>query len=358
MMARTALVTGACGFVGTHMVSHLIQQGWDVIATDLDREDHGNYYCENGVLHPSYQKDAIGEYDMEFIPADLTRKETLYPLFEHRIDVIFNIASLYDYFALWDVLYKINVEGTRNLVEVAVEKGVRRIIHWSTEGVYGETPGEPVDEDFPKNPTNLYSKSKLAQENLLWDLHEGKKIDLTILRPGPIYGPRHRYGVFHILYGVARLGVMIVPVIYPVSRTLMFPSVEVRDLVRAALFVAERDESCGEAYNLLSDPISQAELMELVCRQIGIDHIIKLPMPWPIYKALAAVLRKLVLAMDRNARKKNKRPKVDVPMIEYMTNQYWFSNEKIKNLGFKFIYQDPRKGLYEFIGYCKERGLL
>ena len=138
----------------------------------------------------------------------------------------------------------------------------------------------------------------------------------------------------------------------------MFPSVEVRDLVRAALFVAERDESCGEAYNVLSDSISQAEVMELICTQIGIDHIIKLPMPWSIYKVLAAVLRKLVLAMDKNARKKNRRPKVDVPMIEYMTHQYWFSNDKIKNLGFKFIYQDPRKGLYEFIGYCKERGLL
>ncbi len=55
---------------------------------------------------------------------------------------------------------------------------------------------------------------------------------------------------------------------------------------------------------MLSDSISQAEVMELICTQIGIDHIIKLPMPWSIYKVLAAVLRKLVLAMDKNARKR------------------------------------------------------
>ncbi len=357
-MSKTALVTGANGFVGTHMVELLLNNGYNVIATDLEREHHKKYYCEEGILHPSYTEGYAETTGVKFIAADLTNKETLYPLFEEKLDLIFHVASLYDYFALWDVLYKVNVEGTKNLSEVAVEKGVRRLVHWSTEGVYGETDCSPADEDFPKNPTNLYSKSKLKQEKILWALQKDGKLDLTIVRPGPIYGPRHYYGTFHILYGIARLGMMLVPIIYPKKRTLMFPSVEVRDLVRAAHFLAEKEEAIGEAYNVLSDAIPQADVLEFLANHMGNITTIKVPVPWALYKAFARLCERFVRRLDLSARKKGIRPKVDVPMAEYITHQYWFSNDKLKSLGFKFIYEDPRKGLYEFIGYCKERGRL
>lgn len=357
-MSKTALVTGVCGFVGSHMAEYLINQGWEVIGTDLKRENHKKYYCEEGILHPSYCEDIPSSLNLKFIPADLTKKETLYPLFDEKIDVIFHVASLYDYFALWDVLYKVNVEGAKNLAEVAIEKGVNRIIHWSTEGVYGEIKNGPADEDHPKNPPNLYSKSKWEQEKVLWELHKKNKIKLTVIRPGPIYGPRHFYGVYHILYIIARLGFIYIPSFYPRSKTLMFPSVHVYDLVRAARFLAENEKSIGEAYNVLSDCISQTDALEFIAKAFGIDRIVILPTPWFFYKIFAAFSLWIVKKMDKHARKRNLRPKIDVPMVEYITHQYWFSNKKIKELGYKFIYEDPRRGLWDYIGYCKERGLL
>ncbi len=358
-MSKLALVTGACGFTGTHMVELLKESGWNVIATDLKKAEHAQYYCEEGDLHPVHYEEYISRLGVEFIAADLTKKNTLEPLFKGKVyDAVFHIASLYDYFATWDVLYNVNVNGVRNLAELALSNNVRRFIHWSTDGVYGETKKLPGDEDEPYNPPNLYSKSKTEQEILLWDLYKTKKLPLTVLRPAPIYGPRHRYGVYHILYGVEKMGTGFVISWFPKKHTLMFPSVHVKDLVNAALFTAEKPESIGQAYNVLSDSISQTEMIEFIYRALGMEKVIRIPVWWPMYKGLARIGLKLIKGIDAHARSKGKRPKVDVPMVEYMTHQYWFSNEKIKKLGYKFAYQDPKKGLWDYITWCKERGWL
>jgi dihydroflavonol-4-reductase len=357
---KRALVTGACGFTGGHMMELLIKEGWEVVATDLKREEHKQYYCEEGTLHPAYYEDIIEKLKVEFIPADLTKKETLVPLFEGKppYDAIFHIASLYDYFAQWDVLYKVNVIGTKNLAELAIEYKARRFIHWSTEGVYGEAKDGPIDEDHPFNPPNNYSKSKAEQEKVLWTLHREKGLPLTVLRPAPIYGPRHRYGVYHILYGIRRIGTGVVISWYPKKKTLMFPSVHVTDLVRAALFCAEHDETIGKAYNVLSECITQTEMLEFLYDALGIKKVVRIPVYWPVYKFFSKIAMKIITALDRRARKKGVRPKVDVPMAGYLTHQYWFSNKRLKDLGFKYIYEDPRKGLWDYITWCKERGWL
>ncbi len=357
---KKALVTGACGFTGGHMIELLLKEGWEVTATDLKREEHKKYYCEEGILHPVYYEEVIEKLGVEFIPADLTKKETLVPLFEGRppYDAIFHIASLYDYFAEMDILYRVNVIGAKNLAELALEYKAKRFIHWSTEGVYGEAEDKPIEEDHPHNPPNNYSKSKSEQEKVLWQLYKERGLPLTILRPAPIYGPRHRYGVYHILYGIRRIGTGFVISWYPKRKTLMFPSVHVIDLVRAALFVAEKEEAIGNAYNVLSECISQTELLEFLYDALGVKRVIRIPVWWHFYKLCASIALKVIIALDRRARKKGMRPKVDVPMAGYLTHQYWFSNKKLKELGFKYIYEDPRKGLWDYITWCKERGWL
>lgn len=359
-MAKRALVTGSCGFTGGHMLELLAQNGWEIVATDLKREEHKQYYCEEGTLHPTYYEDIIEKLGVEFIPADLTKKESLVPLFKDRqpYDAVFHIASLYDYFATWDVLYKVNVEGARNLAELAIEYKVKRFIHWSTDGVYGEAEDEPINEDHPFNPPNAYSKSKVEQEKVLWNLYKEKGLPLTVLRPAPIYGPRHKYGVYHILYGIRRIGTGVIISWYPKKKTLMFPSVHVKDLVRAALFVAEKEETIGKAYNVLSDCLPQPEVIEFLYKSLGIRRIVRIPVWWPLYKISAKIALRIVKYLDRKARSKGVRPKVDVPMVEYITHQYWFTNNRLKELGFKYIYEDPRKGLWDYITWCKERGWL
>lgn len=356
-MPRSALVTGACGFTGTHMVELLVNEGWDVTATDLSSDLRKDYYCEAGNLHPVHYGDFLREQGVEYVAADLTDRKSLAPLFERKYDVIFHTASLYDYFAQWDELYKVNVTGTQNIGELAVENGVGRFVHWSTDGVYGESH-EMIDETAPHNPPNLYSKSKSEQEKVLWDLRKEKGLKLTVVRPAPVYGPRHRYGVYHILYGMSKMGTGVILSWYPKSKTLMMPSVHVTDLVRAALFVSEKPEAEGEAYNVLSDCIPQPEFLEFIYRALGLDRILRFPVPWVLYELGAKVALWHAKGRDREARARGSRPKLDVPMVEYITHQYWFSNQKIKDLGYEFVYQDSRRGMWQYITWCKERGWL
>jgi len=358
-LAKSALVTGACGFTGTHMVELLLENGWDVTGTDLTGNLHKEYYCEAGDLHPVLYENFARDKGIKFITADLTKKDSLKPLFVGKpYDVIFHTASLYDYFAKWDILYKVNVEGTRNLAELAVEHGAGRLVHWSTDGVYGEPKKLPGDEDCPYDPPNDYSKSKAEQEKVLWKMFTEKGLPLTIIRPGPVYGPRHRYGIYHILYAIRKIGTGVIASWYPKRKTLMMPSVHVTDLARAAMFVAEREETVGQAYNVLSDCIPQDEWLEFVCHAMGIERIARLPVWWPTYKFFARLSLGYIRWLDRRARALGTRPKVDVPMVQYITHQYWFSNQKIKDLGFQFTYEDPRRGIWDYITWCRERGWL
>ncbi len=359
-MAKKALVTGACGFTGSNMLEYLDEKGWEIVATDLEGTKRDVYYSKEGDATPVFFEDIIDRVNAEFIPADLTEKETLEPLFDYDYDVIFHIASLYDYFAEWEELHEVNYNGGGNIAKLAVENDIPHFVHWSTEGVLGDSGfDEPKCEDAEYHGHNRYCKSKIEQEQMLWDRHEEEGLPLTVIRPAPIYGPRHKYGVYHILLVIRKFGKGLIPRIYPRDKQLVFPSIHVRDLVRSAVFLHEnKEESIGEAYNVLSDPIGQDELMEFLSKSLDLEKITRVPVPWFIFKGMAWVSQKLAEKIEKRARKKGVRPKVDASMTQYLTGNMWFSNQKIKDLGFEFIYQDPRRGLWDYITWCKDRGLI
>jgi nucleoside-diphosphate-sugar epimerase len=361
-MSKKALVTGACGFTGSHMLELLADEGWEVVATDLEGAERDAYYteAEGDVPNPVYYKDIFEEVGAEFISADLTKQSTLYPVFEdHDFDAVFHIASLFDYFAEWDVLHKVNVEGGRNIGKVAAEHDVGHFVHWSTLGVLGDAGfDEPNTEDAPYEPHNRYCKSKVKQEEALHELHEEEGLPLSIVRPAPIYGPRHGYGVYHILLLLRKFGFAPVTRIYPRKKQLMFPCVHVHDLVNGALFVHEnKDETVGETYHVLSDCIGQDELIEFLADSLGVKKK-RLPAPFGAYKLYGRLAKWASHRIEKRAREEGTRPKVDASMTHYLTHNMWFSNRKIKDLGYDFRYRDPRKGLWNYITWCKQRGMV
>lgn len=359
-MAKRALITGACGFTGSNMLEYLSDKGWEIVATDLEKSQREIYYNEEGDAAPVYFEDIINKVNVKFIPADLTRKESLEPLFEYEYDVIFHIASLFDYFATWEDLYKVNVEGGRNIAELAMKHKVPHFIHWSTEGVLGDAGfDKPKCEEDEYNPHNRYCRSKVEQEKLLWELYREEGFPVTIIRPAPIYGPGHKYGVYNIFLRLRKLGKGIIPRIYPRKNQLVFPSVHVFDLLRAAVFLHEKkEESIGEAYNILSDTIGQDELLEFLADYLGMEKKTRLIVPWVCYKSAAKLVQRIAPRAEEKARKKGVRPKLDAAATQYLTGNMWFSNQKIKDLGFEFIYPDPRRGLWDYITWCKEKGLI
>ena len=369
-MTTTALVTGAAGHTGTFMIRYLREKGYRVIATDLAKcaRDElflgGKWTADDNMMAELCKGD-----EFTYINADLTDKKSLEPLFEHDIDVVFSIASLYDYFALLDILRKINVGGVRNLAEMVLDKSnAKHFIHWSTCGVYGEPKYKkdekgyplPTDETAAYNPPNFYSISKMEQEQMLFGLYKERGLPLTIIRPGPIYGPLQTYGAWHIFNLVHKVGTGVIPSIYPRKHRLRYPCVHVEDLVSAAVFLYDYDPKSkiiGQAYNAVCDEGFQDELIEFICDILGIKYN-RIPIWWPFYSIVVKMGYALSKFQENRARKKNVRPRFESAMTGYVTHQYYFSNQKLKDLGFKFKYQSWKKGHLETINWYKEHGWL
>lgn len=356
------LVTGACGFTGSNMIEALAAE-WpdaDIVATDLPGSDRGEYYVDapdTDDPQPVFYEDILEEYDVEFVAADLTNPDDVDEIgAAGPYDTVFHIASLFDYFAPREALYRVNVDGTRNLLMELARQDSPRVIHWSTLGTLGNAGfSEPKDEESGYHPHNRYCESKVSQEQVVRAFED--RLDVTVIRPAPIYGPRHQYGIYHILSLIERMGVAPVWKIYPRSKQLQFPCVHVDDVVGAALHLANTPEAVDETYNVLSDSMASEEVISFIGDELGVPTV-SIPSPYPVYKLLSNIAYKISVKMESLARARDTRPPVDAPMLRYLSANMWFSNEKLKAAGYDLIYQDPRDGLRAYIEWCRDHGYL
>ena len=372
-MSKLVLVDGAKGHTGTFLIKEILETkpDWKIIATDLPTEKRNELMTKETIFSTrfKYMTEILEDERIIFIPADLRDKETLNDLFKGRkYDIIFHTASLYDYFAPLDLLRKVNVEGIRNLLEIIsktqdLEK--LRFIHWSTCGVYGEPKygkdkrGYPIpaDETTSYNPPNNYSISKMEQEMVLKDYINNLQLKATIIRLAPILGPYQIYGVFHLMQIVNKSGFGPGIHIYPKKKRLAMPLIHVEDLVRSAVFIVESDKPIGEVYNLVIDICFQEDFLEYLADLLNVDYF-NFPVWWPFYKFFSKLLFWLSKRNDKKARKLNSRPPVDLSMAGYTTHQYLFSNNKIKELGFKFKFPDYKSATKDTVEwYLKNKWL-
>ena len=194
---QTAIVTGAAGFVGSHLVARLVREGWRVVATDLAQPGDAARRAGAGA----------GPAERSLDVRDAGAVSAL--VSEVRPDVVFHLAAQASVAAsmrdpLEDVA--VNVLGTVHLARAAVAAGVRRVVYFSTGGaLYGEPLYQPVDERHPARPSSVYGASKLAAELYLEALTSTGGTSLAVLRPGNIYGPgqvhTREYGVIGIFAG-------------------------------------------------------------------------------------------------------------------------------------------------------------
>lgn len=333
MRERTVLVTGACGFVGSHMVDQLLQSvKLNVRATDLAKADRV-------FLNPRAQ----------FVPSDLRSPTSLAGVVK-KVDVIYHVASLFRYSASWDDLHAINVEGTRKLCDAASDAGVSRIILISSSGIYGKPRQLPVREDDPKHPSNAYEQSKWEQEQAASKACKKRGLKFAILRPSPIYGPRNRYGIGTVIRMLAK-GQL--PVISENLNTLV-PLVHVADVVGAALHLTDYAKAAGEAYNIADDSTYRKyDLFSYVAPLVDtkIYHT-RFPLPRAAMKGVARW-------SEWKARHiTHREPKVERATIDLVYNAYWFSNAKLKATGYRLLYPDARIGLKDTIDWYKLHGWL
>ena len=170
---RTVLVTGAGGFIGAHLVRRLAALGMEVRALDL--RPQAGVGTQNGVRP---------------FQADICDRAAVKPLLE-GVDTIFHLASLHlEVGAEPAVFDAVNVHAAADLVTLAGESGVRRFVHTSSVGVYGDAGrGLPLGEDAPKHPDSPYERSKLKGERAVLARALDTQVELVVLRPAWVYGP-------------------------------------------------------------------------------------------------------------------------------------------------------------------------
>jgi nucleoside-diphosphate-sugar epimerase len=368
------LVTGACGFSGSHLVKKLLDSGQNVLATDLERAFG---HPKNKMIFKNIGLD-FSHKNCEVIPADLTDGKSLKKLFEKPVTHVFHTASLYDYSAPMEILRKINIEGGLNLFELAsAREGLKRFVHWSTCGVFGKPytaaagakcnipftedgpspKNTPFEQDAPLGThlVNDYSITKFKQEQYAWKFHREKGLPLTVVRPAPLYGPGSDYGHGGIVLAINK-GLM--PAIPLDSKNYITTSVHVDDMAGFAHFIAGKDFALGEDYNVVDDSIiSYYEFMHYLALLLG-RKMRDLPLlTQEFMQPLAVFAAKTWLFLERNF----KVPRVrvfEIGSATYMSSSYWLSNKKSKDAGYAYRYPDVREGMRDTVAWFRRVGWL
>jgi len=176
------LVTGAGGFIGSHLCEALVENGYEVKA--FVRYNSRNFW---GWLETSPYKE-----DMEIIAGDIRDYDSVKDVMRDT-DIIFHLAALigipYSYISPLAYV-KTNIEGTYNVLQAARELGVRRVIHTSTSEVYGTARYIPIDENHPLQPQSPYSASKIGADQIALSFYHAFGLPVVIARPFNTYGPR------------------------------------------------------------------------------------------------------------------------------------------------------------------------
>ena len=300
--SETCLVTGACGFVGRHMVELLVREGHHVRASDLKNT------CEQDF-------ERLG---VEFVPADLTDRTSLEPVVK-GIEWAFHPASLFDYTAPHEALERANVVGTRNLGEACCDIEVQRFVLWSSIGVYGVLHRNdfPADESAPLMPSNNLEKSKREQERIVTKLWKKRKLPAIVLRPAPIYGPRSHSGIYQLIYAVAKgwLGIC-----SSLAKNRM-PFVHVDDVVGAAYHLARHPSGIGHAYNIVDDThYTIYQVLDYLAMVTG-GKMVAVPVPEAAYRAFLRFCYRVAAWNSR--RTYSRRPKIEADTLLYGMNDFF-----------------------------------
>lgn len=352
MAKPVSLVTGACGFIGSHVVEVLVDAGHRVRATDLAEA------YEKDDLQRGRFPSVLRALDVEFLPSDMRAPASLEPVVD-GVDYVFHVASVFSYSAPRNVLQAVNVEGTRALVDLLLDgprrKRLERFVLWGAGGIYGlPSPHDlPLTEDTPPAPSNAYLRSKWEQEWLVMEAGRKHDFPFSSIRPTGVYGPRAVYGGGQMLMEPARMRVVSVPSNF----TARIPFVHVRDVVRAALHVAQDDRALGEAFNVNDDSLmSMVDFLRAVSEITGAPFISLPPLPVAVARPMLQAAAKLAGVISH--RVTHGSPVLEEDSVSYFGHDFVYSNEKLKKLGFEFLYPDARVGIEETIAWYKEQGWL
>jgi len=259
---KKVLVTGADGFIGSHLVELLVSHGYDVKALS-QYNSFNNWGWLDDVNCPNHFEIFNGDIRDPHFCKSITKD----------IDIIFHLAALiaipYSYVAP-ESYVDTNIKGTLNICQAAKENGNIQVIHTSTSEVYGTAQYVPIDENHPLQAQSPYSATKIAADAVAMSFYNSFELPVVIARPFNTYGPRQsaRAVIPTIITQIAsgkkeiKLG--------DISPTRDFNYVG--DTCRGFLSIAEEAKSIGETINIGSNvEVSIGDTLNLIKGLMGSD---------------------------------------------------------------------------------------
>ena len=264
LLDKKILVTGAGGFIGSHLVEALVKKECKVRVFV-----HYNSFNRRGWL--DYVEKHIKE-SIEVFAGDI-RDPCGVKKAMRDIDVIFHLAALigipYSYHSP-DTYVDTNIKGTLNILQAARELKVEKIIHTSTSEVYGTAQFVPITEKHPVNPQSPYAATKAGADFLALSFHRSFELPAAIIRPFNTYGPRQSARaviptiITQILSGKRKIEI---GSLQP-TRDLTY----VEDTVEGFIKVAELDNSIGRVINIGNNSeISIGDLVDLIAKLMNVE---------------------------------------------------------------------------------------
>lgn len=246
------LVTGGTSFTGLHLVRSLVREGHAVrvMTRSLERAR------------------ALLPANTEIVAGEVTERLDVMRAMEGR-EIVYHLADSSDSGRITDARdhWRINVQGTRLVMQAAMEVGVRRIVHCGTARVHGDTGPGAANEESAFRPTNAYELTKLQAERLALLFVRECELPVVVARPTWTYGADDRR--FRRMMASVRRG----HVVIPGTRIARVHPIHVEDLVRGLKLLATRDAAIGESF-ILGGPehLSLDDLITVLARAIGVKR--------------------------------------------------------------------------------------
>lgn len=260
------LVTGADGFIGSHLTELLLEKDYKVRA--LAQYNSFNYW--------GWLEDIPANDNLEIVTGDIRDPHFVKHIMEGT-EIVFHLAALiaipYSYHAPASYV-DTNIKGALNVCQAAKELGGIRVLNTSTSEVYGTAQYVPIDEKHPRQPQSPYSASKIGADAIAMSFYNSFELPVTIVRPFNTYGPRQsaRAIIPTIITQIAsgakeiRIGDL------TPTRDLNY----VKDVAKAFLAISKCDETTGQEINIATNKeISMEDVLESIkhIMQSNVDFI-------------------------------------------------------------------------------------
>jgi dihydroflavonol-4-reductase len=244
-------ITGATGFIGTHLVKRLAQTEHELIC----------------LVRNTSKVDSLKELGVTIITGDVTDKHSLLEGMK-GCQLVINLATVYSFWEPNKKIYAdVNVEGTRNVMECALETGISKVVHVSTVGIYGKPTDSPFTEESLVGPVRFsqYFQTKYEGDLIAWELYKKRGLPLVMIYPAAVLGPGDSKATGQYIKDLInrRLPAR-------VFEDSILTWVHVRDVAETISRALEKENNIAEKYLVGKHQLTMREINEMISEISGV----------------------------------------------------------------------------------------